>query len=314
MAHAFLSSIRVEDVAPKWEDLIVIDANSTVPQALKIFVANNIFCAPVYDAEQQTYIGLVDLLDLITFIIDLEKKGSYLNHDYMDYLEREEEFNTQTTRDVCNLAKKYELCPVPEGTSLFDAMAIMGKKGVPRVPIMSVNQRGEYVGIVSLLTQSAVLQFLSKNINKLGEFSKSLLATGFGPKKVICVEDSKPTLEAFKLIAENRITGLPVLDGEKKLLANISARDLRVIANDPKMFQYLYMSAGDFVSHIRLSDTSFKTVHPSISCTLDENFLRIIARMSAAHIHRIYITDHHRMPVSVVTAHDVINKIASLAG
>jgi len=311
MAQAFLNSVKVEEVAPRWQDMVIIDAHATIPQTLKIFVESKIFSAPVFCSDAQEYIGMIDLLDLISFMLDLEKKGSYITHDYMDFIEREELFNTRTSREVLNFAKRYDVVPVPEGTSLLEAMRIMVKHGVPRLPVMFVNQKGDYTGIMSLLTQSAILQFLAKNLGKLSEFSQPLSALGFEQKKLVSIDDHKPAIEAFKLIAENGITGLPVLDSEGKLLANISARDLRLIATDPKMFSYLYLSAGDFVSHIRLSEPTAKTVHPTISCSLEENLLRVIAKMSAAKIHRLYVADSHRYPISVVTVHDIISKIVS---
>jgi len=295
--------------------MIVIDSRDTVPQALKTLVKSNVFCAPVFDRTSGVYIGLLDMLDLVSFIVDLAEKSSSLGHDYMAYLEREELFNTQTACEVLRVSQRNKMCPVSAGSCLYDAMVIMSKNSVQRVPVMFVNQKGEFTGVMSLLTQTAVIAFLSKNIAKLGpEFSESLSALGFEPKKVICIEDHRPALEAFKLMVTHQITGLPVLDSEKKLLANISARDLRVIANDPKLFSYLHLDAGEFITLTRMSDSSLKTVHPSISCCMDEKFSRLVAKMAAAHVHRIYITDHHRIPVSVVTAHDVIKKIVSKEG
>jgi len=290
--------------------MVVVDSKASVAQTLNTLVKSNVLCAPVFDREANQFTGLVDMLDLVTLLVEVTKNMGSMSQDYVAYMEKEEELQSRTASQISDLSKRNKMCPVPLEATLLDAMRVMSKNHVQRVPVMSVNQKGEFVAVSGLLTQSAVVAFLAKHAAELGpEFSRSLRDMGFEEKKVISISDTTPAIEAFRLMAENRISGLPVLDSDGKLLANISARDLRVIASDPKMFQHLYLDAGDFVTHIRMADVATKTVHPSISVTLEESFQRVIAKLAAAHIHRIYVTDQQRMPVSVISLHDIIAKI-----
>eukprot|EP01113_Clastostelium_recurvatum_P007601 TRINITY_DN1354_c0_g1_i1.p1 TRINITY_DN1354_c0_g1~~TRINITY_DN1354_c0_g1_i1.p1 ORF type:complete len:314 (-),score=98.25 TRINITY_DN1354_c0_g1_i1:755-1696(-) len=310
MAQAFLSSIRVEDVAQPAENMIIVDSQASIGQTLNVLIKNNILCAPVQEKSSGQFIGLVDMLDLVTFLVEYVKNRESLNNDFLSFI-AEDTFQPRTASDLSDLSKRNKMCPVPQGASLLEAMTVMATNHVQRVPVMIMGPKGEFTGVISLLTQSAVIAFLAKHTSELGGLAKTLHEVGFGPKEVFSIVEDKPALDAFKMMASHHISGLPVVDTDNQLLANISARDLRVIANDPKMFQYLAIEAGDFVTHIRTSNPSPKDMHPSISCTLEEPFHRVVSKLAAAHIHRIYITDSQRKLVSVVSLHDIIQKVIS---
>jgi len=90
-------------------------------------------------------------------------------------------------------------------------------------------------------------------------------------------------------------------------MANISARDLRSLQHDARLFRRLYHSVGEFVTAVRQAD--FKAVHPGICCTFDDSFQKVVLKLAATRIHRIYVIDEHRFPVGVVSLHDVLLKI-----
>jgi CBS domain-containing protein len=54
---------------------------------------------------------------------------------------------------------------------------------------------------------------------------------------VVSVDASKLVLEAFKLMKEKCIGGLPVVEGpEQHLVGNISVRDVRFLLLQPELF------------------------------------------------------------------------------
>eukprot|EP01112_Ceratiomyxa_fruticulosa_P008294 TRINITY_DN2147_c0_g1_i4.p1 TRINITY_DN2147_c0_g1~~TRINITY_DN2147_c0_g1_i4.p1 ORF type:complete len:315 (+),score=46.60 TRINITY_DN2147_c0_g1_i4:441-1385(+) len=311
MSREFLSSIKVEDVAVKGREVVIVDAADSIPQILNTLVKNNILCAPVYDKNSDKFIGLVDMLDLVTFIVETVDCVESLSSDYSKFLEKDDLFKRNSAKDIADLSKRNRMVPVPLGASLLEAMETMTRNSVQRIPIMEVNQKGDFVKIHSILTESNVLSFLAKSAPKLDSwFNKPLKELGFHTKKVISIDVNRPAIEAFRLMVKFRVSGIPILDSEGKVLANISARDLRAIANDQKMFHYLFLDVGDLVTHIRLSEPTAKTVHPSISCSFDDSLSKVIAKLSAAHIHRIYVTEN-RLPCSVVSLHDIVTKIVN---
>jgi len=306
MARQLLSQITVEELAPSSGPVVVVDSKDTLSKTFLTMVKNNILCAPVLDTSTNTFTGLIDMIDIACFVVDIALNNERLGSDYVDFLSREEAFKGRATSDVADLSKRNKLYPITVDSNLLDAVDKMASNHVQRIPIL--NKEGQ---IINLLTQSAVIDYLAKHVSQLGpSIQKTLKELNFEKKAVISIDHSKPAIDAFRLMVENRISGLAVLDSNKKLMANISARDLRSIQQDARLFERLYYSVGEFVSHVR--QANYRAIHPSICCTFDDTFQKIIMRLAAARIHRIYVVDENRHPISVISLHDVLAKILEL--
>jgi len=306
MAFNLLSQITVEKLAPNTIPIVVVDSRDTLAKTFLLMVKNNIFCAPVFDPEQNKFIGLVDMVDIACLLVEIVKNPDQLNTDYISVLTKEEDFKDRPTSDVVDLSQRNKLYPVKVGSNALDAVKLLAQHHVQRIPIL--DDEGK---IVNLLTQSAVIEYLSKHIDQLTPaIEKSLKELNFAKKQVISIDHNKPAIEAFRLMAQHRISGIAVLDSDGKLMANISARDLRTIQEDQHLFERLFYSVGEFVSHVR--QANFRAIHPSISCTLEDPFKKVIMRIAAARIHRIFVIDEHRQLVSVISLHDVVAKVLEL--
>jgi len=289
--------------------VIVVDSKDSLADTFLAMVKNNILCAPVKDSTNNSYLGLIDMIDIACLVVDIAQNTEKLGLDYKDFLEKEEKFKGSITSDVADLSKRNKLYPVIAGSNLLDAVKLMAANHVQRIPILD-REGGE---IISLLTQSAVIEYLAKNVDQLGlAVNRTLKELNFEKKSVISIDHNKRALDAFKLMAEHRISGLAVVDGSRKLIANISARDLRSIQSDNRLFERLYYSVGEFVSHVR--QANYRAIHPSICCTFDDTFQKVIMRLAATRIHRIYVVDEHRHPISVISLHDILTKALEMGG
>lgn len=306
MACELMSHVQVQELSPASGSVVVVDSKDSLSKTFLTMVNKNILCAPVLDTSNNTFLGLIDMIDIACFVVGIAKNHDGLGSDYVDFLSREDEFKGRPTSDVADLSKRNAMYPVSVGSNLLEAARKMAHNQVQRIPI--VDKDGK---IIDLLTQSAVISYLSKHIDQLGPaVQKTLKELNFEKKSVISIDHNKSAIDAFKLMTENRISGLAVLDKDKKLMANISARDLRSIQKDAQLFERLYYSVGEFVSHVR--QENYRAVHPSICCTFDDTFQKLIMRLAAARIHRIYVVDENRHPISVISLHDVLTKILEL--
>jgi len=306
MACELLSQVQVQELAPSSGTVVVVDSKDSLSNTFLTMVKNNILCAPVKDSSTNKFLGLIDMIDIACFVVDIAKNNERLESDYVDFLSKEEEFKGRQTSDVADLSKRNAMVPVNVGATLLDAVQNMASNMVQRIPILDKDGN-----IIDLLTQSSIIAYLAKHIEQLGPaVHKSLKELNFEKKPVISIDHSKCAIDAFKLMAENRVSGIAVLDTNKKLMANISARDLRSIQQDAQLFERLYYSVGEFVSHVR--QENYRAVHPSICCTFDDTFQKVIMRLAAARIHRIYVVDENRHPISVISLHDVLAKILEL--
>jgi len=305
MARNVLSQVNVEALAPSGSIVVAYSKDSLYKTFLSM-VKNNILCAPVLDTANNNFIGLIDMIDITCFVVDISKNAEHLGSDYVDFMSREEEFKGKATSDIADLSTRSKFYPVTIGSNLLDAVNLMANNHVQRIPVLDSEGK-----ITNLLTQSAVIDYLAKHIDQLGpSIQKTLKELNFEKKSVISIDHNKRAIDAFRLMAENHISGLAVLDSDKKLMANISARDLRSIQHDARLFERLYYSVGEFVSHVR--QANYRAIHPSICCTFDDTFQKIIMRLAATRIHRMYVVDENRHPISVISLHDVLAKILQL--
>lgn len=75
---SWLNTKKVDELAPTMDRVIVASSDDTVPQVMKIFVQHNISCVPVLDRSTNQFVGLLDILDLVAFVVQVfEASGSH---------------------------------------------------------------------------------------------------------------------------------------------------------------------------------------------------------------------------------------------
>lgn len=110
-------------------------------------------------------------------------------------------------------------------TSVPEALRLMREKKIRRLPV--VDGRGELVGIVSEkdLLYASPSPATSLNIWEIYELLGKVKVHSVMSRKVITVSADTPVEEAARIMADNKIGGLPVVDG-KKLVGIITETDL----------------------------------------------------------------------------------------
>jgi len=284
--------------------LIVIDSKDTLPKAFHTLTANNIYSAPVFDSTKAAYIGFLDLLDLVAFIVGLFDKESKRETDLYELLKQTEKFDTEHATRVAGLAMRNAVPPIQKGASLQRAMTIFSKTGAHRIAIV---ENGK---IVAVLTQSALISWIQKNIKQIpeqirGQKMKEIGKTCF--KEVISVQFDKKAIEAFRLMAKYGIHGIAVVDETGCTLSNLSAKDLKVVQPNV-LFTSLYKPCLEIVQLNRKK--CIDAVFPSFCVTPNNSLEESINKLALLKVHRLYIEDEHRRPIGVISLGDVISMIS----
>jgi len=114
------------------------------------------------------------------------------------------------------------------------------------------------------------------------------------------------SIDAFKYMSDHNISGVGITDQTKKLIGNISARDLKVV-NPTNLYNFMIKSTGQFVSFVK--QQSLEEESPVIACQPETHFDFVVGRMSANHIHRIYVCDKEHKPLSIISLRDVLKVV-----
>lgn len=100
--------------------------------------------------------------------------------------------------------------------------------GVHRVPVIDPSTKR----IVKIISQSDIVQFLSLHLDELGsKVDRTVRELGLGSRPVIAVAANASPLEAFQMMAERRLSALPVVHPMTgQIVTNVSASDVKVSA------------------------------------------------------------------------------------
>jgi acetoin utilization protein AcuB len=110
-------------------------------------------------------------------------------------------------------------------TNMQDALELMRKEHIRRLPV--VNRRGQLVGIVSEtdLLKASPSEATSLSVWEMRELLKKVKIEEIMTREVITVTEATPLEEAARIMADSKISGLPVLS-ENKLIGPITETDL----------------------------------------------------------------------------------------
>jgi len=116
---------------------------------------------------------------------------------------------------------------LPHTAELTRAMEVLGG-GVHRV-VITKEGTSEAVGVLS---QLRLVRFFWENHQNFASterlYERSLRELELGAKEVVAVNGDKPLADALRLMHDEGITSLPVLDNQRNVVGNISHVDVRV--------------------------------------------------------------------------------------
>lgn len=109
-------------------------------------------------------------------------------------------------------AKPFIIAP---DTSVAEALSLMRQNSVRRLPV--VDKKGHLVGIVSEkdLLYASPSPATSLSVYEIGYLLSKLKVEEIMTKKVITVVPMAPIEEAARIMVDNKIGGLPVMEGER---------------------------------------------------------------------------------------------------
>lgn len=135
------------------------------------------------------------------------------------------------------MASKNPIHRISNKATLLDAVRLFGSSRARRLLVVDANDRP-----TNVLSQSTITAYVAKHISVLGITIEinivtsignipktSLKESGLGLTKVITVETRAIALEAFKIMADQQITGVAVVEEDGTLVSIISAKDIKVV-------------------------------------------------------------------------------------
>jgi len=317
LAADWLSSLKVSDILPSDVPIVILDATETLEETLKKLVSHNIYSAPVWDGTNSKYLGTVDLVDIITFLARIfcnkakieSGKGKQTIEQFSVYAfqkhelqELKEEFFNQPIIKIINLSGQNAYQPLPlEGTTLRDVILLLIRADVARVPLLDKSGK-----VARICSQSSLISYFTKHLDKLGTITNLTVDQAkIATKPMITVPPELRAIDAFMIMSEYKISGLAYLGEEGEVLGNISVKDIKGVVLD---FFNLVHTTVDYIGIVRRE--SIRDTFPLVNIHETDPIGKVIAKLAAVGIHRLYLFGSSKSPIGIVSLHDVTKLIA----
>jgi len=206
---------------------------------------------------------------------------------------------TITGGDDVRFISKFEMGETTKGL-ITNGFFKQGEEHVHRIAIFG--PRGNITGMI---TQSDIMRWVYHHLSEFEMFNKiTLQQLGMDRCNVTCVGDQTKAIDAFKKMSKQHLTGIGVVNAEGKLIANVSASDLRGLSVSE--LPLLEMPVIDFLKlHQAHLTNRFKPLK-AISLHAHNTLTDLIKTFVESSIHRVYVIDENEKPNAIITLTDVI--------
>jgi len=289
-----LSNMKATDLTKMEKELITSQRAEPLPVLFKKLLDNHISSVPVL-AQAGRYYGMVDILDVIKFAVDKFGKETLVKSKNLDALH---DFQEATANDIMQYpySKKVKVHPIDRSTSLFTALELLSKPGVHRLPILDESK------VIGVITQSAIISWLAKNMNKLGPLKEMKVSQMQAAHQyVLSVLEDDWALDAFHLLKVGGVSAVAVINEDGQLIGNVSAKDIKRISSSGRLYERLFGPVREFVEN------------DPIFVTLDDTLEKVITDIHKNGIHRIYVVDESLAPLGVISLSDILGEILPLS-
>lgn len=303
--NEYFQKLSLQDFPqPALGKVLELPSDLSVANACRALSAQHFLSAPVRDVEREEfeswmdkYIGLVDFLSIVDWMV--RETHHHTPKDLHELLSLKESFNTTTIAELATSARWSKFVPLDSKNSNFlDVLLLLGKYGQHRVCVVD-SPGGD---LKNMITQSAVLAELN-HANPIFDAltSKTLEALGWKEHPdhpLISVNVDKTYWDAFRLISDNLVSGVPVVDGHGKLVGSVSVRDIRTLVNDPSKF-------GTLNTPLNHGPPHHLHLH---TCRISDTLQSVMDKLTQTRAHRLYLVDASDKPVGVISLGDVLAK------
>ncbi|KAF3774973.1 SNF1-related protein kinase regulatory subunit gamma-1 [Nymphaea thermarum] len=237
--------------------------------------------------------------------------------DFFEAITSSAFYKKTKVKDIAGSFRWAPFLPLQNSDSFLTMLLLLSKYGMKILPVVDIGE-GK---IDNIITQSSVLHMLAESIGSPWFQSwgmKQLRELGLPvmkPNDLIKVYEDEPVLQAFKLMREKGIGGLPVVDGSGlKPLGNISIRDVQYLLTTLEIYkEFRSITAKTFLTALRTHLVEHHESSPlllgTIACKNSDTLRDVILRLDGEKIHRIYVADEEGNLEGVITLRDIISKL-----
>ncbi|MEQ2246960.1 5'-AMP-activated protein kinase subunit gamma-2 [Ilyodon furcidens] len=291
----FMKSHSCYDAIPISCKLVIFDTTLQVKKAFFALVANGLRAAPLWDSKLQRFVGMLTITDFINILHCYYKSPMVQMYGL-------ESHKIETWRDVYLKSPTQFLISISPQASLFDAIYSLLRYKIHRLPVIDADSGN----VLHILTHKRILKFLhifGKNVPKPAFLKKPVQELGIGTFRNIATVHQTATLyEALSIFVERRVSALPVVDEQSKVVALYSRFDVINLAAE-KTYNNLDMTMQEAICRRTCC------VEGVIKCYPHESLEVVIDRIVKAEVHRLVLVDRSDVVKGIISLSDLLQAL-----
>ncbi|XP_068590290.1 5'-AMP-activated protein kinase subunit gamma-3b [Cebidichthys violaceus] len=290
----FMKSHCCYDAMPTSSKLVIFDTTLQVKKAFFALVANGVRAAPLWDNKLKCFVGMLTITDFINIL------HRYYKSPLVQIYELEEH-KIETWREIY-LQSSNRLISITPDCSLFDAIYSLLKNKIHRLPVIDPASGN----VLHILTHKRILKFLHifrSKIPKPRFLQKRINEVAIGTfKQIATVQESASVFEALTIFVERRVSALPVVNEQGKVVALYSRFDVINLAAQ-KNYNNLNMTMREAIS------SRACCMEGVLKCYPHETLETIIDRIAKAEVHRLVLVDGDDVVRGIVSLSDLLQAL-----
>jgi len=315
----------MKDATPIW-----IDSSTNLMSALMILMDNKILSAPMWDNTRKSFTGFIDMVDMVAATVEIlkeeiaqghkidEENSSALSEEADEEIQHLEEhlvLDRLSVSALADMSHRDVVVSVSPSDSLLRVAELLSSGNHHRVAVIDNTKLGTTDALVGVITQSALCEFISEELADLFYHNRKRIKELTLPSKVHVIQSSLRAIDAFKMMRDLKVSGLAVVDDSGRLTDVISVRDIMLwtewsVAGQSIRFHNLTTLFCTVKSYLEQSRSQNHVPRRfPLTCSLSDPLHDAIEKMLLNNIHRLFVVNEVRSPISVVTYGDVLGEI-----
>jgi len=297
-----LGSTKIRDVIDP-HPMVKTNYFEEVSVLLKKLSDSKTLSAVIVDDDPKVgVVGFVDVLDLITFVIETtEQTGKDITKETMENLKWEGKcFERGQSGHLVNLSRADPFVKISSNASLLDAVKLMTKE-IHRLAVIDPGTPENTIS--NIISQSDIVHFITTHGIWLGtRLERSLSQVGLSALGVSTIQEDMNTLATLCHMRDFKLSGVGIVDAKGKLVANFSGTDLIGLTQDK--FQYLALPVKEFIK-------MHGYAKPPVCCKSSDSVEILLLKMMVHKVHRVYLVDDAMLPTGIITMTDIMQFLLS---
>uniref|UniRef100_A0A8C6PMG2 Protein kinase, AMP-activated, gamma 3a non-catalytic subunit n=1 Tax=Nothobranchius furzeri TaxID=105023 RepID=A0A8C6PMG2_NOTFU len=288
----FMKSHSCYDAIPISCKLVIFDTTLQVKKAFFALVANGLRAAPLWDSKLQRFVGMLTITDFINILHCYYKSPLVQMYGL-------ESHKIETWRDVYLRNPSHYLISISPEASLFDAIYSLLRYRIHRLPVIDP----ESGNVLHILTHKRILKFLHIFVSKPAFIQKQIQELGIGTfRNIATIQQTASLYDALSIFVERRVSALPVVDEQGKVVALYSRFDVINLAAQ-KTYNDLDITMQDAIRRRKCC------VEGVITCFPEDTLEVIIDRIVEAEVHRLVLVDRADVVKGIISLSDLLQAL-----